>query len=408
MDKAQLLKIAEEGSEKYNAGQLDLLRTFAGIDCGTGDVEGNEKVVRIVTDFLTGFGAEVEHVTYPGVGTHVIGRIRPCVMQSGPVTENRAKPGNTDKAGGKIIINCHLDTVFHPGDTAKHPFRIEGDWAYGLGVADCKGGFVTSAAAVRIMKEAGLLPNKEIVMIYSCDEETGSHTGREVFAREAKGADCAFVFEPARNKNGIITRRKGEAFVTLTAAGKEAHAALAYKDGASATLEIAHKILRMQEMEDEDAGIHYNVGKMSGSVSSLVVAKDASCEASVSLQSPDSLGRVKADMKLLEEDIRVPGCKVTSSIDLLFPTQERTEGNVKLYELVRDAGKMMDLLLPEESSAGPSDACWFSTFGVPTVDALGPYMKDIHTVNERMYLPSLKERTKLFCLVLAIYALTKA
>ena len=92
---------------------------------------------------------------------------------------------------------------------------------------------------------------------------------------------------------------------------------------------------------------YYNVGKMSGSVSSLVVAKDASCEASVSLQSPDSLGRVKADMKLLEEDIRVPGCKVTSSIDLLFPTQERTEGNVKLYELVRDAGKMMDLLLPE-------------------------------------------------------------
>ena len=62
----------------------------------------------------------------------------------------------------------------------------------------------------------------------------------------------------------------------------------------------------------------------------------------------------------------------------------------------------MEIELPEEESAGPSDACYFSTFGIPTVDAMGPYMRDIHTVNERMYIPSLLERTKLFAMVLGL------
>ena len=52
----------------------------------------------------------------------------------------RIKPANAE---GKIIISAHLDTIFHAGDAEKHPFRIEEGYAYGLGIADCKGGVVT-------------------------------------------------------------------------------------------------------------------------------------------------------------------------------------------------------------------------------------------------------------------------
>lgn len=384
MVQEKLLAAAKEGARRYNQVQLELLRRFSQIDCGTGDEEGNKRVVELVAAFLEEGGIPWEQIHYPGVGSHVVARLTP------------------KEPDGKILINCHLDTVFHLGDAEKHPFRQEGDWVWGLGVADCKGGFVTSAAAVRIMKEAGMLPNKEIVMIYSCDEETGSHTGREVFKKEAEGAQYAFVFEPARNQNGIITRRKGQAFVTVRVEGVEAHAALNYKKGASATLELAEKILQMEQMGDEAKGIHYNVGRMGGAATSLVVAGEAWCEAAVSLDSPDSLEQVRRDMAALEGDVKTPGCKVRTSIDLLFPTQEQTAENVALCSLVQKAGALMDLNLPEESSAGPSDACWFSTYGVATVDALGPFMKDIHTTNERMYLPSLAERTQLFCLVLGM------
>ena len=35
---------------------------------------------------------------------------------------------------------AHLDTVFPEGTAAERPFNIEGDWAKGPGVADCKSG----------------------------------------------------------------------------------------------------------------------------------------------------------------------------------------------------------------------------------------------------------------------------
>ena len=51
-------------------------------------------------------------------------------------------------------------------------FRIEGDMAYGLGSGDCKGGVVVAITAVRLAQQLGLLPNKEIFLMFNCEEET--------------------------------------------------------------------------------------------------------------------------------------------------------------------------------------------------------------------------------------------
>jgi len=381
-DIQKIRSVAKEGSEAYFARQMELLKTFSAIDCGTGNIAGNEKVVQIVLTLLKELGATCECIHSPDVGTHVVGRLN---------------------AGGKgkIIVNAHLDTVFDLGQTKKHPFRIEGDWAYGLGLADCKGGVVTAIFALKIMQEAGYLPNKEMVMIFNCDEEIGSPTGRAIFREESKGAECAFVFEPARNQNGIITKRRGQALCSIKVTGKEAHAALNPDGGCSATLELAHKVIALEQMKKPKDAIHYVVGRMSGGKTSLAVADRAWAEAAVSLKSEQSILQVEADMEQLEKNVKVDGCSTATNIDVIFPPMERTSGNVALYALAKEAGEMMQLDLPEEFAAGPSDACYFSSFGVPTIDALGPYMKDIHTVQEAMYLPSLRKRTQLFCMILA-------
>ena len=132
--------------------QLALLEQFAGIDCGTGTLPGNAKVVELVCQVLEEIGAKVELTECPKTGKHVVARL------------------NAGSKKGKIILNAHLDTVFHPGDTQKHPFHIEGDWAHSLGVADCKGGVVTSLFAALGAKELGLLPDWEIVFLYNADD----------------------------------------------------------------------------------------------------------------------------------------------------------------------------------------------------------------------------------------------
>ena len=384
MEEDRLVKIITEGAQIYLNKQLKLLEQFAAIDCGTGDEGGNKKIVSLLIKELEQIGANCQTIYVPGVGTHVVARIKP------------------EYPKGKVIINAHLDTVFHPGDVKQHPFRIKDDWAWGLGVADCKGGVATSIYAVRIMKDAGMLPNKELVMIYNCDEETGSQSAREIFEQEAKDAECAFVFEPARNKNGIITKRRGQAFVTIQVDGIEAHAALEPQRGASATLELAYVIWKLHRMGDNAKKMLYNIGRMGGAETSLVVAGHAWCEAAVSLEGPETLKQIQEEMQNLKKNVEIPGCRISTKLKVLFPAQRRTCGNVRLYELVKKAGEQMEIELPEEESAGPSDACYFSTFGIPTVDAMGPYMRDIHTVNERMYIPSLLERTKLFAMVLGL------
>ena len=55
-----------------------------------------------------------------------------------------------------------------------------------------------------------------------------------------------------------------------------------------------------------------------------------------------------------------------------------------------------------KASGGGSDANKLNYMGIPSVDALGPYMYEIHSTNEHMSIASIERRTRLFCLVLGI------
>ena len=379
------LEIARRGAEKYAPQQLDLLRRFAAVDCGTGNLEGNAKVISIMDEVFSTMAVEVEHVDAPGLGMHVVARIRPQNPQ------------------GKILLNSHIDTVFKPGDTEKYPFHIKEDYAYGLGVADCKGGFVTSCFAVKIAQEAGILPNKEIVMIYNCDEEIGSPSGKDVFQREGLGAEMAFVFEPAREENGLLTSRKGSIKCRVEVTGRKAHAGLKYKEGRSATVELAQKLLALYELNNDETGVYYNVGPLGGGEAGTgVVADHAWADVGVKPSTAADMDNIMKAVAAVAEKPFIDGCITKIDTKVVFPMMERTPGNVALYQKLYDIGKLLGQDYPEQTSAGSSDACYFSTMGIPTVDGLGPYMYDIHTTNERLRISTIAEKTMFFAAVLGM------
>ena len=177
-----ILKTAKDGAEKYFNNQIELLEKFSGIDCGTWNIEGNKKVTELICAILEDMGADIKLYYDETVGNHIVASIKP------------------ENATGTVILNAHTDTVFGEGFTEKHPFRIEGNYAYGLGIGDCKAGIAVSLYSVKILKDAGLLPNKEIKFIFNCDEEIGTESGSKIYEKEAKGAEFAFVFEGGREK----------------------------------------------------------------------------------------------------------------------------------------------------------------------------------------------------------------
>ncbi len=68
-------------------------------------------------------------------------------MEDTPGEDRQAWCARTFKGTGskKIMLIAHMDTVYQIGMLNKQPFRIDGDKAYGLGIADDKQGVAVIA-----------------------------------------------------------------------------------------------------------------------------------------------------------------------------------------------------------------------------------------------------------------------
>ena len=60
------------------------------------------------------------------------------------------------KGGKNILLMSHMDTVYLKGILAKAPFRVEGNKAYGPGIADDKGGNAVHPAYAQAAQGARL------------------------------------------------------------------------------------------------------------------------------------------------------------------------------------------------------------------------------------------------------------
>ena len=291
-------KIREKAAA-YLPEQTDLLMRMCAVDSESKHVPGNRQVVDMALEVLRTIpGVQTEEVFCEGTGTHLIARIIP------------------EHPKGKIILSAHLDTVFPVGYAAQYrPYIDEENWLHGLGSGDCKAGFAVSAYAVRIASELGLLPDLEIVMLYTCDEEIGSPTAKEVFRKEAEGADCAYVFESAVETEdgfGLVTQRDGVILGSLDIKGVEAHAGGAYLEGHSAVKELAHKILKYYSFNDYSREIFYNVAPISGGRPNGIVAGDAHMEFCVAgIPANDTFPEIEANIESLAEENEDPVCETT-------------------------------------------------------------------------------------------------
>ena len=383
-----VLDLIRQEAGRLAEAQFEFLKNLTIPDSGTGNVEGNKRVVETIVEALGLFPPEArpetEIVEAPGVGRHLVIRL------------------GREGAERRALCLAHLDTVFAPGQSAEHPFRQEGDRTYGLGVVDCKGGVAVSLFAAVVAARMGLLPRGwEVALLYTCDEETGSATSRPIFERESKGADYALCFEPARGRGGVITTRKGCAFGKVEIAGRQAHALSAYPSGADANLALALSIARVCGRNDPGAGRFFNFGLISGGVHSDVVSDRARGEFFVTFADRDELDLARGVLASLRDDPPVEGCSIATELTEAFPPMVPTPESLAAYRRAKEIGERLGLTVPEDSSPGSSDGCWVASHGVPVIDALGPYMHDIHTTDESLDTATVRQRTELVAAILA-------
>lgn len=342
----------------------------------SGDYEGSRAVVDLLAQSARTIPAisSVERIVVPGYGEHL--RVK--------VFDGQAGNGRT------TLVLGHTDTVHPRGTLSEERVRSEDGRLYGPGIFDMKGSCVLALEAVRTLVTLDFIPQRPVVLLLTCDEETGSETGRQLVEEEARRADHALVLEPPAFGGQVKTSRKGAGIWKVTAHGIAAHAGLNPEAGASAILELARQTQYFHSMSDPAGGTSFNVGVVRGGTRSNVVAAEAEIEIDVRFSCAKEAQRVDRLMGSLHPfDHRV---QLTVNGGINRGPLERTEGVVKLYQHARKIASALGFELGEQSVGGASDGNFAAALDVPVLDGLGIDGGGAHAANEHILISDITRR----------------
>jgi glutamate carboxypeptidase len=299
-----------------------------------------------------------------------------------------------DGDGEPLLVLGHADTVWPLGTLDAIPFRVEGDRAYGPGTYDMKSCLVLLLEAIRLAGRQ----RRALRVFLTADEEQGSRTALPFLEQAAQDVAAALVVEPTTPSGDLKTSRKGLGRFRLTITGRPAHAGNNRADGISAIEELAHQVLALHQLNDDEAGLSFNVGVVSGGTSENVVAATAEAQVDVRVRTAADLAR--AERALADLNPVLGGAALAVSGGWTRPPLERSPGAARLFAKAREHGLDLGLDLKEGSSGGGSDGNLVGALGVPVLDGLGVEGGGAHAADEHVLLASLPVRARLLARLL--------
>lgn len=365
--------------ESRQSSMIERMREIVDIESPSHDANGSRRVADLIEIWTASLGevATFERIAVED-GEHVI---------------VRAFSGE----GRPTMFLGHTDTVHPVGTALQNPTRIEDGKFYGCGIFDMKANIVLMFEALRYFIETGTRPSSPITILLSCDEEVGSHTGREIVECEAAHSSRCLVFEPSQN-GAVKTGRKGTGQYVIRAHGAPAHAGLEPEKGANAIAELARHIDKFHAIQQPDIGTTVNVTTFQGGTTSNVIPEHAACEIDVRFSSMSEAERVDSEIRnLISIDERV---SLTIEGGINRPPMERTPEVVAMFENARDIAASFGYELNETQVGGASDGNFVAARGVPVIDGLGISGAGAHMLTEHILVDDIAKRATLVTLLL--------
>ena len=345
--------------EAATAEQPALLKTLeklVNIETGTDDAEGLAVAGKVLEDELKALGFAVTRSKATGLvaGDNIVGKLK-------------------GKGGKNLLLMSHMDTVYPKGTLAKAPFRVDGNKAYGPGIADDKSGAAVILHTLKLLKTYGVRDFNTITVLFNTDEEKGSFGSRDLIQEESKLADYVLSFEPTSADNEkFVLGTAGIAYVQANIKGKASLAGAAPEAGVNAVVEAADLVLRTMDIDDKAKGLRFNWTIVKGGAVSNIIPDSATVNAEVRYARNDEF---EAAMKTLEERAqkkKLPGAEVAIVVTRGRPAFNAGEGGRKLVDkaigFYKEAGGVVDV---EESSGGGTDAAYAALSGKPVIEGLG-------------------------------------
>jgi glutamate carboxypeptidase len=308
------------------------------------------------------------------------------------------KSASDGKARRQLLVLGHYDTVYASGTLAKMPYRERGGRVYGPGVFDMKAGIVQALFALDAIQRSGATFAKQMVFLWTSDEEIGSESSRKLLEAEARRSDAVFVLEPSLGPRGLLkTARKGVGEAEIVVRGKSSHAGLAPEKGVNAIHELALQIARAREWNDLPRGVSVNAGIVEGGTRTNVIPGSARGVL-------DLRARRASDMRMLERRLRgmkpiLPGARLEVRGGFSRAPMER-KYCAALFARAATLGKDMGLRISECTAGGGSDGNFTAALGIPTLDGMGAVGDGAHSSGEYVVARAMPDRAALLAALL--------
>ena len=370
---------------------LRLLERIVNMDSFTTDAQDVDQLGTVLTDWLREAGFQ----TFMMPKTEAPAD-EPWQADLGHVfmakTHGReAEPG--------IVFLGHMDTVFPKGTAQARPFKIEGDRATGPGVADMKAGVVANMFAARALKDLGLI-DVPMTLMFSPDEELGAPTATRVYRERISGARAVICAEPGFPDGGVTTERRGSGHFHMRISGISAHAGRCYEDGASAILELAHKIVALDAFVDAQAQTIVNTGLISGGNSANAVAPWADARIHITFNTVDAAERLVENVRAVAARTFVPRTTTRISGGIRLHPLEYTADVETLFGMAeRACAAMGGYTIRRNRALGASEAGFTaSVLGIPSICSMGPEGAELHSPSEYLSVDTVLPRCKMIAL----------
>jgi glutamate carboxypeptidase len=253
-----------------------------------------------------------------------------------------------------------MDTVYERGMAAKQPFRVQGDRAYGLGVADDKQGVALILHALAVLNGLGSKDYGTLTVLINADEEISSPGSRAVITRLGREHDVVLSCEGGGSEGNEAIRlaTTGSGDIIMRVTGRASHAGQAPEQGRNALYELSHQILQMKDFSDPRTGVKLNWTVASAGSVRNVIPASAQALADVRVQRAADWDHIEARVRERVKKTLVPDTKVDVIVERRRPPLQPTAASRRVGDHARTifAELGRTLTVASEGTGGATDA----------------------------------------------------
>jgi glutamate carboxypeptidase len=375
-------------AKKEKPALLETLKTLVSIESGSRDDEGLAKLAGVIAKRLDELGGRVELVDPSDV----------YKMEDTPEKIGKmVRASFTGTGTRKILLIAHMDTVYPRGMLVQQPFRIEGDRAYGLGIADDKQGIAVIIHTLAILKAMDFREYGMLTVLINADEELSSPGSRSLLTKLGAEHDATFSVESSRAESDKLSlATSGIASITLTVKGRASHSGNAPEKGINALYELAHQVLQTRDLSNPEVGLKMNWTLARAGTTRNMIPPGAQATADVRVLRVADYDAIEKAVRERIKNQLLPEAKVEMTFERRRPPLEATAASQALakhaQQIYRELGK--ELVIDEMPEGGGTDAAFAAlNTKAPVIERFGLQGFGAHSVDaEYVLLDSIEPR----------------